>query len=268
MTVFVAEGGPPVLAEVTDVEYRGSSACTTIVGGAAAVALPAAAEGLGAGAAFGLLFAAAALAALALLAARRRRRPSAEEEGGVPVPRELRLDRDFSLISNSLDGSLYEHVEEDPHANTVDVHTCKSLYCNCNKDRALSATTFLPVPRGADLARTLRTHGIAPAPDAAADASSPGRGSILRVPIRAQLEGAEERSLTPVREIAHDSEIDTDYDESVDPRGADGVPPPPPLTSHPAYGAGTAQRADSADEMSPCGLASSSSIHVSATPPS
>ena len=287
MTFFIDESTPPILVDacaaadligesmegqdyaedvagVTDVEYRGSAACAQIIAGAAAVVAPA--DGISAGAFFGLLFAAAALAALALLAARRLRRPAKEDGTARDLP------EDFSLISNDLDGSFFGRQEEDPRANTVDVHVCKSLYCNCNKDKALSETTFLPVPSKVCLAAAVAAQGIPPtgvdgvggfsfARDSRAsgtrdgEASSASRDIIMRVPIRSQLEQDEDGlSLAPVREITRDSEIDTEPDESVG--GIKTViPPPPPLENHPAYpeypeGWETTRRSNSDDEMS------------------
>jgi len=291
MTFFIDESTPSILADacaaadliedsmkdqdyaedvagVTDVEYRGSPACARIVGGAAAVVAPAD-DGISAAAFFGLLFAAAALAALALLAARRLRRRSKEDGTARDLP------EDFSLISNDLDGDFFERKQEDPRASTVDVHTCKSIYCNCNKDKALSGTTFLPVDcRKVDLASVVAAQGISPTGVDAADgpsfggrdsrasgslgeASAASRDTILRVPIRAQMEPDHEDGgpapLSPVSEIAHDSQIDSELDESVGDIET-VIPPPPPLESHPAYPDPerweATRRSDSDDEMS------------------
>jgi len=231
-----------------------------------------------AAAAFLVPFAAAALALLALLAARKfRRKPVAVEE-------EPPVKEDISLISNSLNGSFLGGGEyEDPYANTIDVHKCTSIYCNCNKDT--SETDFLPVPKKVDMAKTMMALGFSPTavnqadgeffcqpvadekeeeddPELDHSGSFESKGSIMRVPIRSQLE-QEDRPLTPVNEVLHDSEIDTELEESVmgDQEGTlDGqtmndettVPPPPPLFFHPAYQQGTGQvhLKDSEDEIS------------------
>lgn len=216
---------------VDGAEYRNSDAdCQTIIAGANNVVVVQD-KGLEAGAAFALLAMAAALVALAFLAyskMRRRRR--------VPVQ-----EQDMSLISTNLDGSLL--YNDDPYANTIDVHKCASIYCNCNNE--LSDTTFLPAPKKVDMAKTLAAQGISPTAVNEADGeffrdgedSAEGgarQGSIMRVPIRSQLEG--DRPLTPVNEIAHDSEIDTELEESVvgEDMGDDTtVPPPPPIAFHP-----------------------------------
>mmetsp|Transcript_26128 Transcript_26128/g.56105 ORF Transcript_26128/g.56105 Transcript_26128/m.56105 type:complete len:722 (-) Transcript_26128:281-2446(-) len=238
---------------VTGAAYRNSELkCeqAMIIGGANLVIQPQEDDKLSAGAAFGILAAAAALIALAFLVARKMRRTPMEE-----------VKEDISLISNSLQGSLYDD-HDDPYANTIDVHKCTSIYCNCNGSGG--DTTFLPAPKRVDMAKTMMANGISPAAvDQANDdgffnqedkeeeedyeleqqaahverqASNESQGSIMRVPILSQYEENEGRPLTPVNEIAHDSEIDTELESMADGDYDDTtIPPPPPMAFHPAY---------------------------------
>ena len=295
---------------VTNARYRNSDAggCGKNINGvAAAVVQPAGDDELGAGAAFGILAAVAAVAALAFLVTRRRktRGHAGGAEGGAGGGARgegcvwgaegaeggaFKIeDREMSLISNDPDVSFFEDArKEDPYANTIDVHMCTSIYCDCNNARR--ATSFLPVPKRVDMAGTMLANGISPTAvnqvddaffhsDAApgdgsyesesegADVAGRGRdgpgarkGSIMRVPIRSQIRQEGGRPLTPVNEIAHDSEIDTEMESLADDYGADvstlndqtTVPPPPPLAFHPAYGRGSGEvhTAESNDEMS------------------
>eukprot|EP00578_Thalassiosira_sp_NH16_P012976 CAMPEP_0181118984 /NCGR_PEP_ID=MMETSP1071-20121207/23365_1 /TAXON_ID=35127 /ORGANISM="Thalassiosira sp., Strain NH16" /LENGTH=995 /DNA_ID=CAMNT_0023203511 /DNA_START=260 /DNA_END=3247 /DNA_ORIENTATION=- len=269
---------------VSGAKYRNSDVdCGKIIAGAAIV-VQAEDDSLSAGAAFGMLAAAAALLALLFLLAGKFKRKS-------PPPTPVRDD--ISLISNSLNGSMYDD-KIDPYANTIDVHKCTSIYCDCNKGGL--GTTFLPAPKcvNVDIAKTMMDNGISPTAvdqvdgkffnpskdeddseadqasglkqqdlslfDQASDieqqsdqVSSETRGSIMRVPIRSQLDDQDQdRPLTPVNEIAHDSEIDTELESVADDNDYSTVPPPPPLSSHPAYGqeSGKVQPMGSNDEIS------------------
>jgi len=233
---------------VTNAEYRGSSAdCGKIISGANMVVEDK--DELSAGAAFGIFFAALALLALLFLIARKLRRKPAQE--------------DMSLISNNLDGSLGGY--DDPYANTIDVHKCSSIYCTiCNgKD---NETSFLPAPKKANMAKAMANNGISPTAVNDTEGAffnqdessketlefNESKGSIMRVPIRNQLED-EDRSLSIVNEVAHDSEIDTELESVQGDAHNDEttVPPPPPLSFHPAYRQGSGVAAiQSNDEIS------------------
>lgn len=258
---------------VTNAQYRNSDedACGFIIAGAAAAAQPPEDDSISAAAAFGMLFAGAALVALAFLAARKlRRRKPVEEE----VAQE---DDDMSLISNDLDEDFLGCVPcDDPYANTIDVHKCTSIYCNiCNSGG--QETNFLPAPKKVDMAKTMAdvlsptavnmAHGAfdedpefedprggpelqraATNTSVRSDAPTVRQGSIMRVPIQSQIQRDGDRPLTPVNEVAHDSEIDTemeslvisddeasDVDESMLNDESTIPPPPPPLAFHPDY---------------------------------
>ena len=198
--------------------------------------------------------------------------------------------QEMSLISNSLDGSFIDSPREDPYASAIDVHKCTSIYCSTCNNKSLSEPLFLPVPRKVDMSKTMIANGISPtavnqadseffnedpALDTTADSSeleddafdsgeqqarvlndgsTMKQGSIMRVPIFQQ-EG--DRPLTPVNEIANDSEFDTEISDDecteMDGRTMDTtIPPPPPLNFHPAYrqGTGDVQLTDSNDEIS------------------
>lgn len=256
----MAGGDYSEVDHVTGAAYRNSELeCgrARIISGASVVVQPAEDDQISAGAAFGMLFAAAALLAIAFLAAKNwKRRPAAE------------VKDDISLISNSLQGDTFDD-QEDPFANTIDVHKCSSIYCNlCNGGEG--DTTFVPAPKKANMAETMMANGISPtvvdhanedgffnqkekadeddyelpqqAPNTERQPSNQSQGSIMRVPILSQYEVNEGRPLTPVNEIAHDSEIDTEL-ESVADHDCDettgdettAIPPPPPLAFHPAY---------------------------------
>jgi len=290
---------------VTNAQYRNSDddGCGLIIGGAAGF-VPVAAEddGIGAGAAFGMLAAAAALGALAFFATRKmgRRRNKEDDrgEGTVVVAPAIgdfgemgsmgENGQEMSLISNDLDGSSFlDSPREDPYASTIDVHKCTSIYCSTCNNKSLSEPRFLAVPRKVDMPKTMMANGISPtgvnqadseffdedpALDTTADSSeleedafdageqqarghndrsTMKQGSIMRVPIFQQ-EG--DRPLTPVNEIANDSEFDTEIsdDEGTEMDGSTTIPPPPPLNFHPAYrqGTGDVQLTDSNDEIS------------------
>ncbi len=212
-------------------------------------------EGLGAGAMFGLAAAAAALAALALLTAMRRmkRKPNGSFE---PVDSILpKEEDDFSLVSadTNIEGTFLGAVGNDPFASTVDVHKCTSMYCTCNK--GLSDTTFIPVPQENVSKKQLKMlaspQGVDEAQAFFPDDSQRRQlqedgtdGNIMRIPQSYQNEPEPHRSLTPVNEIPHDSEIDTEFESD----GEDDMmpPPPPPL---PPYSGGRMTVIDS-DEMS------------------
>lgn len=221
---------------VKEVEYLESgSSCadsSKIISGEAAVVED---EGLTAGAMVGLAMLAAFIAAAALLLARKLRRKSAS-------------DRDFDLISVDTDFEGRGLGSTDPFASTVDVHKCTSMYCNCNKGGA--GTKFLPAPRKSNMDKVIKKQGL--------DSSSPtgvdeadAQGFFVGDPepletvsmnsdevshdssqpkddiIRADPQ-PDDRALTPVREIAHDSEIDTEF-ESDGEEDLESIPPPPPL---------------------------------------
>jgi hypothetical protein len=220
---------------VTGAKYRNCDAeCDsgTVIAGAATV-VPPEDEDLSGGALFAIWLAAlAAIALLALLLARKRRSNAQE------------VNDDMSLISNDLNGN---HIGdyEDPYANTIDVHKCTSIYCNCNSK--LNETTFLPAPKTVDMARTKSDNGLSP-PGAAVNQLSneeeepvqddaanevEHNGSIMRMPFAYQSDETTDRPLTPVNEIAHDSEIDTELESVAD--DDTNIPPPPPIAFHPSY---------------------------------
>lgn len=255
---------------VTRAEYRNSDLeCAKIIAGASIV-VGEQNEDLGAGGAFAMLLAAAALVALAFFIVNKKRRQREPE---------VDMKEDFSLISNSLNGSFLGNGGDDPYANTIDVHKCASIFCNCNK--SMNETTFLPAPKKVDMAKTMAANGISPTsvnaffpeedevveedeadtsagivadldPEANNDeeVAQSNQDNIMRMPIRSQYE-EQDRPLTPVSEIAHDSEIDTEMESMAGDNDETTVPPPPPLTFHPAYrqGSGVAVM-QSDDEMS------------------
>ncbi|KAL7534974.1 hypothetical protein ACHAXR_006184, partial [Thalassiosira sp. AJA248-18] len=251
---------------VTKAEYRNSDLECDGGGGTIIAAKTTFVEddGVGAGAAFGMLMAAAALIALAFFVTRRRRRQ--------PIPEEV-MKEDISLVSGDLNGTFFSD-REDPYANTIDVHKCTSIFCNCNGN--LSETTFLPAPTKVNMAETMAANGISPTavneadneffeeedelatgiPTDLEEQANTGResptahDSIMRVPIRSQNEESD-RPLTPVNEIAHDSEIDTELESMAGDNDETTVPPPPPLSFHPAYRQGSrVATLESDDEIS------------------
>jgi hypothetical protein len=223
---------------VEGVEYvdSGNSCAGTskIVSGEAAVTDD---EGLSAGAMIGFAMLAAFLAAAALLLARKLRRKDAS-------------DRDFDLISVDTDFEGKRFGANDPFASTVDVHKCTSMYCNCNKGG--TGTTFIPAPKKSNIDKVIQKQGLDttsptgvdeaeaqgffvgdPEPlDAASmdseDASMSQNSSQPQDSIIRAEPTSEERALAPVREIAHDSEIDTEF-ESDGEEDLESIPPPPPL---------------------------------------
>lgn len=228
---------------VTGAKYRN---CDDDCGGAviagAATVVPED-DDLSGGALFAIWLAALALIALlAFLLARKRRKP------------EEAINEDMSLISNDLDGNELGDFD-DPYANTIDVHKCTSIYCNCNSKSF--ETTFLPAPRSVDMARTMSDNGLTPsvAKQGSMNESSEinqeaidkeSKGSIMRMPLAYQSEEASDRPLTTVNEVAHDSEIDTELESVAD--DDTNIPPPPPIAFHPSYIKG--QRDTNANESS------------------
>lgn len=214
---------------VTGVKYRNCDAeCESgkVITGAATVVQPED-DDLSGGALFAIWLAALAVIALLALLLARKRRKSQE------------VNEDMSLISNDLDGDQYGDTE-DPFANTIDVHKCTSIYCNCNSKS--KETTFLPAPRTVDMARTMSDNGLSP-PSAIVHQKTneetsdvithESRGSIMRMPLAYQSEETSDRPLTPVNEVAHDSEIDTELESVAD--DDTNIPPPPPIAFHPSY---------------------------------
>ncbi|KAL7504685.1 hypothetical protein ACHAXN_002270 [Cyclotella atomus] len=224
---------------IKGIEYVDSgSSCdgtSKIVSGEAAVTDD---EGLSAGAMIGFAMLAAFIAAAALLLARKMRRTGDAS------------DRDFDLISVDTDFEGNRFGSNDPFASTVDVHKCTSMYCNCNKGGA--GTTFLPAPKKSIIDKVIKKQGIdSTSPTGVDEAAAQGffvgdpepleavsmdsddssqsrnssqpKDSIIRAEPT-----SEERVLTPVREIAHDSEIDTEF-ESDGEEDLESIPPPPPL---------------------------------------
>ena len=227
------------ISGVKNVEYLDSGSCagtSKIVSGEAAVTEE---EGLSAGAMIGLAMLGALVAAIALLLARKfRRKPNSS-------------DRDFDLISVDTDYEGKRFGSNDPFASTVDVHKCTSMYCNCNKGG--TGTTFLPAPRKSNMAKVIKKQGLdttsptgvdeaeaqgffvgdsepLEAVSMESDESSMSQNSSQPKDaiIRADPSPEEGRALTPVREVAHDSEIDTEL-ESDGEEDLDSIPPPPPL---------------------------------------
>lgn len=223
---------------VQNVEYldSGSSCAGTskIISGEAAVTD----DSLSTGAMIGLAMLAAFVAAAALLLARKLRHKDTS-------------DRDFDLISVDTDFEGNRFGNSDPFASTVDVHKCTSMYCNCNKGG--TGTTFLPAPKKANLDKVMKKQGLdTTSPTGVDEAEAQGffvgdsepleavsmdtdDSSISQnssqpkdTIIRAASPQAEDRALTPVHEIAHDSEIDTEF-ESDGEEDLDSIPPPPPL---------------------------------------
>ena len=227
------------ISGVKDVEYldTGSSCAGTskIVSGEAVVTEE---EGLSTGAMIGLAMLGALIAATALLLARKfRRKPGTS-------------DRDFDLISVDTDYEGKRFGSNDPFASTVDVHKCTSMYCNCNKGGV--GTTFLPAPRKSNMEKVIKKQGLDTTSPTGVDEAD-ARGFFVGDPepleavsmsddssmsqnssqpndaiIRADPTSEEGRALTPVREVAHDSEIDTEF-ESDGEEDLESIPPPPPL---------------------------------------
>jgi hypothetical protein len=159
-------------------------------------------------------------------------------------------DRDFDLISVDTDFEGNRFGANDPFASTVDVHKCTSMYCNCNKGG--TGTTFIPAPKKSNIDKVIQKQGLdTTSPTGVDEAEAQGffvgdpepleavsmdsedaslsqnssqpQDSIIRAEAT-----SEERALTPVREIAHDSEIDTEF-ESDGEEDLESIPPPPPL---------------------------------------
>jgi len=182
----------------------------------------------------GIPLAAALFVALALLVARR-----------------MRDDREEFPLSSGLDDFM--GPPEDPYANTIDVHKCTSMYCNCNK--ALENVSFIPAPREVDLAQARAYAGLPAVTNTTADegdwfpeekardadsdtvtgvhnGSTNGQVPVVEAPddSRSYLP-VEQRPLMTVSEIPHDSEIDTELESLEGGDDATSIPPPPPPPS-------------------------------------
>lgn len=218
---------------VKNVEFKENSSCPAIVASKAAVV-----EEDNTGMIAGLAVAALLLVALALLVARRMRRDGREE---------------FPL-SSGLDDFM--GPPEDPYASTIDVHKCTSMYCNCNK--GLENVSFIPAPREVDLVQTRAVAGLAAAntadegewyPEAKTrDADSDTVTGVHNGSANGQADDSrsylpvEQRPLTTVSEIPHDSEIDTELESLEGGDDATSIPPPPPpMALHPLYRNGEQQ---------------------------
>lgn len=221
---------------VKDVKYSNSdSSCSSpseIVTGESAVQDD---DSLSAGAMIGLAMLAAIVAAAALLLGRKFRHKPVVNHG----------DMDLISVDTDFEGNKFG-VENDPFASTVDVHRCTSMYCNCNKGGI--GTTFIPAPKKTNMDKVLKKQGLKSSPTGVDEAqmffvgdpeplsavsidtedTTPSeneaecQGNIIRVAPNA------ERALTPVHEIAHDSDIDTEF-ESDGEEDLESIPPPPPL---------------------------------------
>jgi len=221
---------------VKNVEFKEKTSCPAIVANKTIVAEE---EEDNTAVIVGVPLAAALLVALALLIARRRRDDREE----------------FSLASDLDD---FMGPPEDPYANTIDVHKCTSMYCDCC-NKGLEHVSFIPAPMKVDLNQTRAAAGLPPMapntpvedlwqyPDYAQDADSDTVTAVQNgstngqeapapetyVPVTETPDDArsylpvEQRPLTTVNEIAHDSEIDTEL-ESVAGDDDASIPPPPP----------------------------------------
>lgn len=240
---------------VTDAKYRNSDleSCSDGIVSSAATTAAITDEDLSTGALFAIWCAVLALIGLVFLLARRRRRRA------PPVGRD-----DISLISNDLNGSVYEF--DDPYANTTDVHKCTSKVCPICNTRPQDPQ-FLPVLGGeVNMGKIQEAHGICvPASNTAVSPTSvkevgsdfdmdrlvdketkeeeledhvppppplpASQGSIMRVPY---FHAHSDQPLPPVNEMAHESD-ETELESVVDDSDNSTVPPPPPLPFHPAY---------------------------------
>eukprot|EP00986_Skeletonema_menzelii_P008519 scaffold3622_cov144-Skeletonema_menzelii.AAC.4 len=221
---------------VKNVKFKEKKGCAAIVASKAAVADDD--EGDNTAVLVGVPLAAALLVALALLLARR-----------------MRNQKEYDLATGLDD---FMGPPEDQYASTIDVHKCTSIYCNCNK--GLENVSFIPAPRKVDLGATRAAAGLPPAnpdtdegewyPEAKArDADSDTvtgvhNGSTygeLPVPKPSVPEmttsdsdesrsylPVEQRPLTTLTEVAHDSEIDTELESVEGGDDATSIPPPPP----------------------------------------
>jgi len=179
----------------------------------------------------GIPLAAALFVALALLVARR-----------------MRDDREEFPLSSGLDDFM--GPPEDPYANTIDVHKCTSMYCNCNK--ALENVSFIPAPREVDLAQARAYAGLPAVTNTTADegdwfpeekardADSDTVTGVHNGSTNGQVPApddsrsylpVEQRPLMTVSEIPHDSEIDTELESLEGGDDATSIPPPPPPPS-------------------------------------
>ena len=234
---------------VKDVEYVSSDSCgdtSSIIAGEAAVVETE--EGLSAGAMIGLAMLGAFVAALALLLARKlRQKPETID------------NREIDLVSVDTDFEGNRFGNGDPFASTVDVHKCTSMYCNCNQGGI--GTKFLPAPKKSNMSKIMSNQGIdTTSPTGVDDAEAQGffvgdtaeesedssrsqNSTELKDGIIRAEPTVEDRALTPVREVAHDSEIDTEWES--DGEEIESIPPPPPLPpGHPG------NNSLQADEMS------------------
>ena len=110
--------------------------------------------------------------------------------------------------------------------------------------------SFIPAPKNGDIVKARTAAGLAPAtildegkwyPDASriSDAGSDADAQVPREPemqapvseIDTRRLPVEQRPLTTVSEIPHDSEIDTEL-ESLEDDDATSIPPPPPMGFH------------------------------------
>jgi len=181
----------------------------------------------------GIPLAAALFVALALLVARR-----------------MRDDREEFPLSDGLDDFM--GPPEDPYANTIDVHKCTSMYCNCNN--ALENVSFIPAPREVDLAQARAYAGLPAVTNTTADegdwfpeekardadsdtvtgvhnGSTNGQVPAPETDDSRSYLPVEQRPLMTVSEIPHDSEIDTELESLEGGDDATSIPPPPPPPS-------------------------------------
>ena len=197
---------------VKNVEYKENLSCPAPVIVAAKAAVN---EGPTTGQIAGGVIGAVFFAALALLLARKMRRKDEREE--------------FSM------GSSLDLEPEDPYSSTIDVHKCTSMYCNCN--RGLENVSFIPAPKNGDIVKARTAAGLAPATildegNWYPDAGSVHRENEVQAPVTeidTRRLPVEQRPLTTVSEIPHDSEIDTENEDNDD---ATSIPPPPPMGFH------------------------------------
>ena len=224
---------------VKNVQFKQNTSCPPPAVIAAAKAAPVAvSEGPSTGELVGGAIGAALLFALLLLFARRFRRKDEREE--------------FSLT----DSSLGLEYKDDPYANTVDVHKCTSMYCNCN--RSLENVSFIPAPPSGDLSQARAVAGLSPIetdkgswyPEAAMSVA--GDDSVNEGHVGRSYLPVEQRPLRTVSEVPHDSEIDTELESMEGNDDATSIPPPPPSSFHPPSGHGQAQSSHyhEYDEMS------------------
>lgn len=248
---------------VTGAKYSNSDVegCGVVVASAATVTKD---EDLSAGVLAAIWFAALALIALAFLLVRMRRRKAVRE--------------DISLISDDLNGELYDF--DDPYANTTDVHKCTSKVCPICNNRPQDPR-FSPATKGrVDMGKIKDAHGISRNPasktvsptsvndtddknpfddelkveeeDESADSPPPppalpatsNKGRIMRLPY---FHSHSDQPLPPINDVAHESD-ETDLDSVAHDCDNSTVPPPPPMTLHPAYQQRDTKQRDSDEE--------------------